>query len=309
MRPIRLPAASLNHSAPSRSENDSGLQPGVMPSLNSVIVPSGVMRPIWLTSVSENQTLPSGPSWMPSGPAFGVGSGNSVNSPLRRDAADLVARSSRRTRDCRRAPSVMPIGVAFGVGRSNSVKVAVFGIEAADLRRAALAEPQAAVEALPSRYRACCPGSGSCARGFRAARRRGARPGLYGQHLTWRDASERGARTATHRLRRFDCVRVGEQSLRHWFAPRLSDQGVRMPGKRVQIDDETWHVLDCWRVTGWRRFRNWPTRRSPICLKKHGRPVTLRAALRQSAGKSADVVPLKRGKKKPSKRCAFAEPG
>ena len=34
-------------------------------------------------------------------------------------------------------------------------------------------------------------------------------------------------------------------------------------------------------------------------LKKHGRPVTLRAALRQSAGKSADVVPLKRGTKKP----------
>ena len=52
-----------------------------MPSLNSVILPSGVMRPIWLTSVSENQTLPSGPSRMPSGPAFGVGSWNSVTSP------------------------------------------------------------------------------------------------------------------------------------------------------------------------------------------------------------------------------------
>ena len=33
------------------------------------------MRPIWLTSVSENQMLPSGPSIMASGPAFGVGSG------------------------------------------------------------------------------------------------------------------------------------------------------------------------------------------------------------------------------------------
>ena len=37
MRPMRLPAASLNHSAPSRTTIDSGLQPGVMPSLNSVI--------------------------------------------------------------------------------------------------------------------------------------------------------------------------------------------------------------------------------------------------------------------------------
>ena len=73
MRPTRLPAASLNHSAPSRTTIDSGCCRAVMPLLNSVIVPLAVMRPIWLTSVSENQTLPSGPSAMPSGPAFAVG--------------------------------------------------------------------------------------------------------------------------------------------------------------------------------------------------------------------------------------------
>ena len=33
------------------------LAAGVMPSLNEVIVPAGVMRPIWLTSVCENQML------------------------------------------------------------------------------------------------------------------------------------------------------------------------------------------------------------------------------------------------------------
>ena len=39
------------------------------------------MRPIWLTPASENQMLPSGPSAMPSGPAFGVGSANSLIAP------------------------------------------------------------------------------------------------------------------------------------------------------------------------------------------------------------------------------------
>ena len=41
MRPTRVPAASLNHSAPSRTTIDSGFEPGVMPSLNSVTLPSG----------------------------------------------------------------------------------------------------------------------------------------------------------------------------------------------------------------------------------------------------------------------------
>jgi hypothetical protein len=33
-------------------------------------------------------------------------------------------------------------------------------------------------------------------------------------------------------------------------------------------------------------------------LKKHGRPVGLKAALRKSAGVSADVIPLRRPRKK-----------
>jgi hypothetical protein len=37
-------------------------------------------------------------------------------------------------------------------------------------------------------------------------------------------------------------------------------------------------------------------------LKKHGRPVDLRAALRRSAGASAEVIPLKKGKAKEPRR-------
>ena len=70
-----------------------------------------------------------------------------------------------------------------------------------------------------------------------------------------------------------------------------------MPGKRVQIDDETWHVLDLPARDRMATFQELADEAFADLLKKHGRPVTLRAALRQSAGKSADVVPLKRGKK------------
>ena len=147
MRPTRLPAASLNHSAPSRTAIDNGLAPAEMPSANSVMRPSGVMRPMRLTSVSENQTLPSGPRIMPSGPAFGVGKANSAMSPRRRDAADLVrglfcepqiAVGAGGDADRRR---ILGRQVEFG-------ETAAIRIEAPDLGRAALAEPKRAVAAL-----------------------------------------------------------------------------------------------------------------------------------------------------------------
>jgi hypothetical protein len=91
-----------------------------------------------------------------------------------------------------------------------------------------------------------------------------------------------------------------EQCLRSSVHPEPSSiQGIRMPGKRVQIDDETWHVLDLLARDRIATFQELADEAFADLLKKHGRPVTLRAALRQSAGKSADVVPLKRGKKKP----------
>ncbi len=84
------------------------------------------MRPIWLTSVSENQTLPSGPRIMPSGPALGVGSGNSVISPLSVMRPILLA-AFCANQSAPSAPAVIPIGVAFAVGRSYSVKRVVAG--------------------------------------------------------------------------------------------------------------------------------------------------------------------------------------
>jgi hypothetical protein len=45
IRPIWPVSYSLNQSSPSRTTSESGRQPGVRPSENSVTVPLGVMRP------------------------------------------------------------------------------------------------------------------------------------------------------------------------------------------------------------------------------------------------------------------------
>ncbi len=122
MRAMRLPAASLNQSAPSRSAIESGRLPGVMPVLNSVTLPSGVMRPIWPASLSENQILPSGPAKMPSGPAADVGRGKRVISPrivMRPTLFAFLAQNQMLPS----GPAAMPIGVASASGSGNSVNV------------------------------------------------------------------------------------------------------------------------------------------------------------------------------------------
>jgi hypothetical protein len=75
-----------------------------------------------------------------------------------------------------------------------------------------------------------------------------------------------------------------------------------VPGKRIQIDDETWHVLDMLARDRMMTFQELADEAFADLLKKHDRPVTLKAALRRSAQLSADVVPLrpKDAKKKPS---------
>jgi hypothetical protein len=75
-----------------------------------------------------------------------------------------------------------------------------------------------------------------------------------------------------------------------------------MPGKRVQIDDETWAALDLLGRDRMMTFQELADEAFADLLKKHGRPVDLRAALRQSAGASADVIPLKAGRAKPARR-------
>lgn len=71
-----------------------------------------------------------------------------------------------------------------------------------------------------------------------------------------------------------------------------------MPGKRVQIDAESWAALDLLAHDRMMTFQELADEAFADLLKKHGRPVDLRAALRKSAGASADVIPLKRNKSK-----------
>jgi len=70
-----------------------------------------------------------------------------------------------------------------------------------------------------------------------------------------------------------------------------------MPGKRIQIDDESWAALRLLASDRMMTFQELADEALADLLKKHGRPLDLRAALRRSAGATADVVPLRRKKK------------
>jgi hypothetical protein len=70
-----------------------------------------------------------------------------------------------------------------------------------------------------------------------------------------------------------------------------------MPGKRIQLDDETWSELRLMTLDRTMTFQELADEAFADLLKKHGRPVDLRAALRKSAGANAEVVPF-RGKTK-----------
>jgi uncharacterized protein with von Willebrand factor type A (vWA) domain len=70
-----------------------------------------------------------------------------------------------------------------------------------------------------------------------------------------------------------------------------------MPGKRIQIDPETWPALALLGRDRMMTFQELADEAFADLLKKHGRPVDLRAALRKSAGAAAEVVPLRRNTK------------
>ena len=76
-----------------------------------------------------------------------------------------------------------------------------------------------------------------------------------------------------------------------------------MPGKRVTFDDETHAALDMLARDRMMDFQELADEAFRDLLKKHGRPSSLKEALRRSAGESADVVPFK-GKKKSAKTTA-----
>src|SRR5207253_1175065 len=60
--------------------------------VNSVMVPTGVTRPILLTPASVNQRLPSGPAVIPRGVLLAVGTANSLNPAENRQRISSVSR-------------------------------------------------------------------------------------------------------------------------------------------------------------------------------------------------------------------------
>jgi hypothetical protein len=75
-----------------------------------------------------------------------------------------------------------------------------------------------------------------------------------------------------------------------------------MPGKRVQLDEETWRQIDLLGRDQMKDFQELTDEAFRDLLKKHGRPIDLKDALRRSAGVSATVHPLKPRKKPASGR-------
>jgi len=60
-----------------------------------------------------------------------------------------------------------------------------------------------------------------------------------------------------------------------------------MPGKRVQLDDETWVALDLLARDQVKTFQELADEAFADLLKKHHRPVELKDALRKSANLGA----------------------
>ena len=74
-----------------------------------------------------------------------------------------------------------------------------------------------------------------------------------------------------------------------------------MPGKRVQLDDETWQALDLFARDQMKTFQELADEAFADLLKKKNRPVDLKDALRRSAGHSATIHKLSPMKIKPRK--------
>src|SRR6185437_5557404 len=82
-------------------------------------------------------------------------------------------------------------------------------------------------------------------------------------------------------------------------------RGGSMPGKRVEIDDETWPVLKLLGQDRMMTFQELADEAFADLLKTHGRPVLMTTALKQSAARSRKAQPRageKRGKKRGKKK-------
>jgi len=70
-----------------------------------------------------------------------------------------------------------------------------------------------------------------------------------------------------------------------------------MPGKRVQLDEESWAALKLLARDRMMTFQELADEAFADVLKKHGRPVDLRAALRKSV-QAADAPEQSRARKR-----------
>ncbi len=75
-----------------------------------------------------------------------------------------------------------------------------------------------------------------------------------------------------------------------------------MVGKRVQFHQETWNELQLLARESMKSFQELADEAFNDLLKKHGRPSSLKEALRRSAGESATVIPLARKSGRARKR-------
>jgi hypothetical protein len=75
-----------------------------------------------------------------------------------------------------------------------------------------------------------------------------------------------------------------------------------MQGKRIQFDEETWAALDLLARDRMMSFQELADEAFRDLLRKHHRPTDLQEALRKSAGAAAEVVPLRRHKKRETVR-------
>jgi predicted transcriptional regulator len=76
---------------------------------------------------------------------------------------------------------------------------------------------------------------------------------------------------------------------------------VTMTGKRVQLDDETWHALDLLAKDRMQTFQELADEAFADLLLKHGRPTDLKTALRQRVtgmDKRPPAASVKRGARK-----------
>jgi hypothetical protein len=80
-----------------------------------------------------------------------------------------------------------------------------------------------------------------------------------------------------------------------------------MRGKRVQFDDETWHALNLLAHDQMKDFQELADEAFRDLLRKHGRPLDLKEALRRSAGVS-NVVRLRDSNKDKTNRKSKTPP-